>query len=110
VRHDVAMTGEVNLRGRVTEIGGLKEKLLAAHRAGVGTVLIPRDNAKDLADIPAKVKRALTIVPVNTIEDVLAHALVEGAAPATTTARARGAGAAPDPQKTPGKPEKTRSL
>lgn len=110
VRHDVAMTGEVNLRGRVTEIGGLKEKLLAAHRAGVGTVLIPRDNAKDLADIPAKVKRALTIVPVDTIEDVLAHALVEGTAPATTTARARGTGAAPDPQKTAGKPEKTRSL
>ncbi len=76
VRKDIAMTGEINLRGYVTEIGGLKEKLLAAHRGGIRKVLIPKDNAKDLADIPDKVKKGLTVVPVNTIEEVLTHALV----------------------------------
>jgi len=76
VRKDVAMTGEINLRGYVTPIGGLKEKLLAALRGGIKKVLIPRDNVKDLADIPDKVKKGLEIVPVNTIEEVLAHALV----------------------------------
>jgi len=76
VRKDIAMTGEINLRGYVTEIGGLKEKLLAAHRGGIRKVLIPKDNAKDLADIPDKVKKGLQIVPVNTIEEVLTHALV----------------------------------
>ncbi len=75
VRRDVAMTGEVNLRGYVTEIGGLKEKLMGALRAGITTVLIPQDNAKDLADIPANIKKALTIRPVNTIEEVLTLAL-----------------------------------
>lgn len=77
VRRDIAMTGEINLRGYVTEIGGLKEKLLAAHRGGIRKVLIPKDNAKDLPDIPDKVKKGLQIVPVNTIEEVLAHALVK---------------------------------
>lgn len=76
VRHNVAMTGEVNLRGRVTEIGGLKEKLLAAHRAGITTVLIPQDNEKDLTELPPKLKKALTIVPVGTIEEVLMRTLV----------------------------------
>jgi len=76
VRKDIAMTGEINLRGYVTEIGGLKEKLLAAHRGGIRKVLIPKDNAKDLPEIPDKVKKGLTIVPVNTIEEVLIHALV----------------------------------
>ncbi len=76
VRKDIAMTGEINLRGYVTEIGGLKEKLLAAHRGGIRKVLIPKDNAKDLPDIPDKVKKGLEIVPVNTIEEVLAHALI----------------------------------
>jgi ATP-dependent Lon protease len=76
VRRDLAMTGEINLRGYVTEIGGLKEKLLAAHRGGIRKVLIPKDNAKDLPEIPDKVKKGLTIVPVNTIEEVLTHALV----------------------------------
>lgn len=75
IRRDVAMTGEVNLRGNVTEIGGLKEKLLAALRGGIKTVLIPRDNAKDLAEIPANVKKGLAIVPVDRIEDVFAYAL-----------------------------------
>jgi ATP-dependent Lon protease len=77
VRRDVAMTGEVNLRGYVTEIGGLKEKLLAALRGGIKTVLIPKDNAKDLPEIPANVKKGLEIRPVGTIEEVLSVALTE---------------------------------
>jgi ATP-dependent Lon protease len=76
VRKDVAMTGEVNLRGYVTAIGGLKEKMLAAHRGGIKTVLIPKENEKDLAEIPDKVKKGLKIIPVNRIEQVLALALV----------------------------------
>ncbi|MEP2829620.1 MULTISPECIES: endopeptidase La [Alphaproteobacteria] len=75
VRKDVAMTGEMTLRGRVLPIGGLKEKLLAALRGGIKKVLIPQDNAKDLADIPDNVKNALEIVPVNTIDEVLKNAL-----------------------------------
>lgn len=75
VRRDIAMTGEVNLRGYVTEIGGLKEKLLAALRGGITKVLIPKDNAKDLEEIPQNVKKGLEIVPVRTIEEVLSHAL-----------------------------------
>jgi len=76
VRRDIAMTGEVNLRGYVTEIGGLKEKLLAALRGGIKKVLIPKDNAKDLEEIPANVKKGLEIIPVGTIEEVLSHALI----------------------------------
>ena len=76
VRRDVAMTGEVTLRGRVLPIGGLKEKLLAALRAGIKTVLIPAENEKDLADIPENVLKGLNIVPVATVEEVLAKALV----------------------------------
>jgi len=75
VRKDIAMTGEITLRGRVLPIGGLKEKLLAALRGGVNTVLIPIDNEKDLADIPENVKNALEIIPVSTVEDVLKQAL-----------------------------------
>jgi len=77
VHKDIAMTGEVNLRGNVTAIGGLKEKLLAALRAGIKKVLIPAENEKDLPDIPAVVKKNIEIVPVRTIEEVLAHALIE---------------------------------
>jgi ATP-dependent Lon protease len=76
VRHDIAMTGEVTLRGRVLPIGGLKEKLLAALRGGIKKVLIPEDNAKDLAEIPDSVKNGLEIVPVSRMEEVLQHALV----------------------------------
>ncbi len=76
VRKDIAMTGEITLRGRVLPIGGLKEKLLAALRGGITKVLIPEDNAKDLADIPDNVKNALEIVPVAHLDDVLPHALV----------------------------------
>ncbi len=75
IRKDIAMTGEVTLRGRVLPIGGLKEKLLAALRSGVKTVLIPKDNAKDLADIPDNVKSALEIIPVSTVDEVLALTL-----------------------------------
>ncbi|HWK64889.1 MAG TPA: endopeptidase La, partial [Rhizobiaceae bacterium] len=76
VRHDVAMTGEITLRGRVLPIGGLKEKLLAALRGGIKTVLIPEENAKDLSDIAQNVKSSLEIVPVSRMDEVLARALV----------------------------------
>jgi ATP-dependent Lon protease len=75
VRKDVAMTGEITLRGRVLPIGGLKEKLLAALRGGIKTVLIPKDNEKDLAEIPDNVKRGLTIIPVSSADEVLSNAL-----------------------------------
>jgi ATP-dependent Lon protease len=75
VRRDIAMTGEITLRGRVLPIGGLKEKLLAALRGGLKTVLIPAENEKDLAEIPDNVKRGIKIVPVRTVDELLAHAL-----------------------------------
>lgn len=77
VRKDIAMTGEITLRGRVTAIGGLKEKLLAALRGGVKTVLIPEENEKDLADVPDNVKDGLNIIPVSRIDDVLKNALTQ---------------------------------
>ena len=77
VRADVAMTGEVTLRGRVLAIGGLKEKLLAAVRGGIKTALIPLENQKDLAEIPDNIKNALNIIPVSMVDEVLLHALVE---------------------------------
>jgi ATP-dependent Lon protease len=77
VRNDVAMTGEITLRGRVLPIGGLKEKLLAALRGGIKTVLIPKENEKDLAEIPDNVKRGLEIITVNTVDDVIANSLVK---------------------------------
>jgi ATP-dependent Lon protease len=81
VRRDLAMTGEITLRGRVLPIGGLKEKLLAALRGGMKTVLIPKDNEKDLAEIPDNVKKDLTIVPVSSVDQVLQHALVRPLVP-----------------------------
>ncbi|MGH6932701.1 MAG: endopeptidase La [Dongiaceae bacterium] len=81
IRRDLAMTGEVTLRGRVLPIGGLKEKLLAALRAGIKIVLIPSDNEKDLAEIPDNVKRGMTIVPVKSVDDVLQRALVRPLTP-----------------------------
>ncbi len=80
VRRDIAMTGEITLRGRVLPIGGLKEKLLAALQGGLKTVLIPAENEKDLAEIPDNVKRGLKIIPARTVDEVLSHAL---AAPLT---------------------------
>ena len=76
IRKDIAMTGEITLRGRVTAIGGLKEKLLAALRSGVKTVLIPQENEKDLADVPDNVKSALEIVPISTADEALKWALI----------------------------------
>ncbi|HAK63757.1 MAG: endopeptidase La [Pseudomonadota bacterium] len=81
IRRDVAMTGEITLRGRVLPIGGLKEKLLAALRGGIKTVLIPSDNVKDLADIPDNVKKDLEIIPVSTLDEVLKRALINPLTP-----------------------------
>ena len=75
VRSNVAMTGEITLRGRVLPIGGLKEKLIAAHRGGVDTVIVPSENEKDLKDLPAIIKKNLTIIPVEHMDQVLRHAL-----------------------------------
>ena len=83
VRRDVAMTGEITLRGRVLPIGGLKEKLLAALRAGVTTVFIPKDNEKDLAEIPDNVKKGLTIIAVSHVDEVIGKALVRTPEPIT---------------------------
>ena len=80
------MTGEVSLTGRVLPIGGLKQKLLAAHRAGITTVLIPKRNEPDLEDVPEKVKSALTIIPVTDVRDVLATALEPATVPAAIAA------------------------
>jgi ATP-dependent Lon protease len=85
VHRDVAMTGEVTLRGRVLPIGGLKEKLLAALRGGIKTVLIPMENEKDLAEIPANIKEGLEIIPVSHVDEVLARALTEPLAPVEWT-------------------------
>ncbi len=76
IRHNVAMTGEITLRGKVLAIGGLKEKMLAAHRAGITTIIIPAKNQKDLVDIPKKVQRDLTVVLANQMDDVLKMALI----------------------------------
>ena len=76
VRRDVAMTGEITLRGRVLPIGGLKEKILAAHRGGIKKIIIPSENEKDLRDIPASISKQLEIVSVEHMDEVLPHALV----------------------------------
>ena len=103
VKRDIAMTGEVSLRGNAMPIGGLKEKLLAALRGGIKTVLIPRENEKDLAELPDNVKNGLNIVPVDHVSDVLKMALVdtpdaiewdEAAEEAAAAARAADAAAA----------------
>ena len=77
VNREIAMTGEVTITGQVLQIGGLKEKLLAAHRAGINHVLIPKDNEKDLVDIPKKVKEDIKITPVKIVDDVLKIALTK---------------------------------
>ncbi|WP_234731028.1 endopeptidase La [Acidocella facilis] len=81
IRKDIAMTGEITLRGRVLPIGGLKEKLLAALRAGITTVFIPKDNEKDLVEIPENVKKSLTILPVSHVDEVISKALVRAPEP-----------------------------
>jgi len=85
VDKDVAMTGEITLTGRVLAIGGLKEKLLAAHRSGIKKVLIPSENKKDLEEIPDSIKKSLKIIPVYKVEEVLAHALTKKIFPITDT-------------------------
>ena len=98
VNYEVAMTGEITLRGRVLPIGGLKEKLLAAHRGGIKTVLIPSENEKDLADIPENIKRGLKIIPVTTVDEVLKVALFDATA-AQTKEPSSGAGNKNRPKK-----------
>ena len=83
VRSDVAMTGEITLRGEVLPIGGLKEKLLAAHRGNIKTVVIPEQNAKDLADVPEEIKNKLEIIPTQWIDKVIDIALVKKPQPIT---------------------------
>ncbi|MCS6986730.1 MAG: endopeptidase La [Sphingomonadaceae bacterium] len=100
VRRDVAMTGEVTLRGRVLAVGGLKEKLLAALRGGISTVLIPAENEKDLAEIPDNVKQGLAIVPVGHVDEVLRHAFVRPLEPLPVTDPSARA-AAPPPVEPP---------
>jgi ATP-dependent Lon protease len=81
VRRDVAMTGEVTLRGKVLPIGGLKEKAIAAHRAGIRTVILPKDNAKDIPELPERVRQELTLIPVEHLDQVLRIALLESEEP-----------------------------
>src|SRR5258708_15408741 len=76
VRRDLAMTGEITLRGRVLPIGGLKEKLLAAHRGGIGTVIIPKENRRDLREVPRRVLKTTRVVLVDHVDEVLREALV----------------------------------
>ncbi|HUH22599.1 MAG TPA: S16 family serine protease, partial [Brevundimonas sp.] len=101
IRKDIAMTGEITLRGRVTAIGGLKEKLLAALRSGVKTVLIPQENEKDLEDVPENVKSALEIVPISTADEALKWALTGTLTPVEWDEAAEPLLPAPQGQSTP---------
>jgi ATP-dependent Lon protease len=89
VRRDVAMTGEITLRGKVLPIGGVKEKVLAAHRMGVSTIILPRENEKDLTEIPQAVVDDLTIELVDRVDDVLKIALVPPPSPLERTSPGR---------------------
>jgi ATP-dependent Lon protease len=106
VRSEVAMTGEITLRGRVLPIGGLKEKLLAAHRGGIETVIIPDENEKDLADIPKNVTERLKIRPVRWIDEVLDIALERPLTP--NSAKVENAAKAAEPAKEPAEPAPVR--
>src|SRR5687767_6494145 len=106
VRSDVAMTGEITLRGQVLPIGGLKEKLLAAHRGGIRTVLIPDDNTKDLAEIPQNIKDSLEIKPVKWIDEVLQVALKHMPAPSTTVSEPSRGNDKPRPRRVAKRPNK----
>jgi ATP-dependent Lon protease len=77
VRRDVAMTGEITLRGKVLPIGGLKSKTIAAHRAGITTVLLPQENAKELPELPERIRQDMTLIPVSHLDEVLEVALLE---------------------------------
>ena len=102
IRRDIAMTGEITLRGRILPIGGLKEKLLAALRGGLKKILIPEENAKDLAEIPNPVKNALEIVPVSRMEEVLSHALVRQPVPIVWEEEAKPLAPLSSEEETPG--------
>ncbi len=102
IRRDIAMTGEITLRGRILPIGGLKEKLLAALRGGLKKVLIPEDNAKDLAEIPDGVKNGLEIVPVSRMDEVLKHALVRQPVPIVWEEERKPIAAPPPEDEVPG--------
>ncbi len=84
VRRDVAMTGEITLRGRVLPIGGLKEKVLGAHRAGISVIVLPKANEADMEDIPEEVRNVLEFHPVETLDEVFAVALLPSTKPVTT--------------------------
>lgn len=96
VKSEVAMTGEITLRGEVLPIGGLKEKLLAAHRGGITTILIPQENEKDLVEIPKNIKDKLTILPVKWIDEVLQHALQHMPLPESRSKDEKAAASSPD--------------
>ena len=89
VRSDVAMTGEITLRGKVLPVGGVKEKVLAARRAGIKTVILPRRNESDLEDIPEEARKEMEFVFVDTVDEVLRHALRDGVEPLPEAAPAR---------------------
>ena len=95
VNKGVAMTGEITLRGRVLPIGGLKEKTLAAHRAGIRTIILPALNRADLEELPPKIRRSMTFVPVESMDEVLATALV--AKETGAGKKCEGTAAAPEP-------------
>jgi ATP-dependent Lon protease len=95
VRKDVAMTGEITLRGRVMPIGGLKEKVLGAHRAGIKHIVLPKENEGDLEDIPEEVRKVLTFHAVSTLDDVFKVALLDAPAPKSQD------GALPPPREMP---------
>ena len=106
VRRDTAMTGEITLRGRVFPIGGLKEKLLAALQGGLKRVLIPKDNEKDLAEIPDNVKRGMEIIPVSHVDEVLLHALTKPLVAIEWAETEEGDAASPPAPQTPAEGER----
>jgi ATP-dependent Lon protease len=108
VRSNVAMTGEITLRGEVLPIGGLKEKLLAAHRGGIDTVLIPHENERDLVEIPKNIKQNLTIKPVRWIDEVLELALADSPDIIATSPDEEGAVEGPEEPAAAAKPEKKK--
>ena len=87
IRHDVAMTGEITLRGKVLPVGGIKEKVLAAHRAGVRTVILPRRNERDVEDVPEDLRKQIRFVLVDDADEVLRHALAPSTADLRPAAR-----------------------
>lgn len=102
VRRDVAMTGEVTLRGKVLAIGGLKSKTIAAHRAGIKTVILPKDNAKDIPELPGSIREEVELIPVSLLDEVLAIALLPSSEPPFSVAASKEGTAVPLPSKSTG--------